>query len=179
LGRPGRFTQSCHWGRAMHKLHGMITKLACQWDLKPYFFPFVYSETPASETNSHASSLPQPAKPSGDRNRGFLLRGGGAAVAVERYRKPPRWARSSFCDSRNWRSDALRRASSRVITLMGLGAPPPSSRGNSRPRCIHTSQVAHFGVGILLSAGVSHRSSRSDRRRAPPHQKCKNVPRDA
>jgi hypothetical protein len=33
-------------------------------------------------------------------------------------------------------------------------SPPPSSRGTSTPRCIFTSQVRHFGVGILLSAGV-------------------------
>jgi hypothetical protein len=31
-------------------------------------------------------------------------------------------------------------------------SPPPSSRGTSTLRCIRTSQVAHFGVGILLSA---------------------------
>jgi hypothetical protein len=31
---------------------------------------------------------------------------------------------------------------------------PPSSRGTKALRCIRTSQVGHFEVGMLLSAGV-------------------------
>jgi hypothetical protein len=33
-------------------------------------------------------------------------------------------------------------------------SPPPSSRGTKTLRCIRTSQVAHFGLGILVSAAV-------------------------
>jgi hypothetical protein len=33
-------------------------------------------------------------------------------------------------------------------------SPPPSSRGTSTLRCIRTSQVVHFGLGILVSAAV-------------------------
>ena len=33
-------------------------------------------------------------------------------------------------------------------------SPPPSSRGASTLRCIRTSQVAHFGLGIPVSAVV-------------------------
>jgi hypothetical protein len=33
-------------------------------------------------------------------------------------------------------------------------SPPPSSRGTKTLRCIRTSQVAHFGLGILVTAAV-------------------------